>query len=142
MSLEHVFSSSMVGSLLQLQDLHISSCISIEVIIKEANVVVEGEEDCEDKVNEIIMLPRLKSLKLKNLPNLEGFYLGEEDFSLPSLDTLKIIDKPSIRVFTKGDLATSELKVIDTDFVRCELVREEDLNSFINTKLKQVCKCC
>jgi len=131
MSLEHAFSSSMVGSLLQLQDLYVSGCSNMEVIVKEANAVVEeGEEKCDDKVNEIIMLPRLKSLKLEYLPSLKGFYLGNEAFSLPSLDTLEIFECQAIRVFTKGN------------FGWCELVREEDPNSFINTKLNQVCKCC
>ncbi|KAJ9542071.1 hypothetical protein OSB04_028577 [Centaurea solstitialis] len=137
LSMEHVFTSSMVGSLLQLQELDISKCRRMEVIVKEAKVVVEeeGEGECDDdKVDEIIMLPQLKSLKLKHLPSLKGFYLGNEAFSCSSLDTLEIISCPTMSVFTKGDLATPELRLIDTSLGRFELVREEDLNSFITTK--------
>ncbi|KAI3713139.1 hypothetical protein L1987_71711 [Smallanthus sonchifolius] len=65
-SLEHVFTYSMVGSLLQLQDLRIGMCDNIEVIVKE-------EEDFDAKVNEI-MLPRLKSIKLEYLSSLKGFW--------------------------------------------------------------------
>ncbi|KVI07684.1 Leucine rich repeat 4 [Cynara cardunculus var. scolymus] len=131
--LRHVFSSSMVGSLLQLQEIRIIHCSNMEVIVKEE------EEECDGKVNEIItMLPQLKSLILINLRRLKGCYLGNEALSWPSLDTLKIIDCPSIEVFTKAHSATPELQVIDTSFGRCELVKEESLNSFIaNTKQQQ-----
>ncbi|KAJ9550779.1 hypothetical protein OSB04_014824, partial [Centaurea solstitialis] len=126
--LEHVFTSSMFGSLLQLQELCISRCVALEVIVKEE------EQECDAKlVHEIIRLPHLRSLTLESLRHLKGFCLGKEAFSWPSLDTLKITGCPEISVFTKGDLATPELRVIDTSFGRCELVREEDLNSFINT---------
>ncbi|XP_076883359.1 uncharacterized protein LOC143532099 [Bidens hawaiensis] len=71
-SLEHVFTCSMVGSLLQLQNLHISMCDNIEVIVKD-------EEGSDAKVNEIT-LPRLKSLKLEYLSSLKGFCLGSKSF--------------------------------------------------------------
>ncbi|KAJ9541950.1 hypothetical protein OSB04_028456 [Centaurea solstitialis] len=129
-SMEHVFTGSMVGSLLQLQELDIYDCHCMEVIVKEANVVVE-EEDCDGKSNEIIMLPRLKSLKLDRLPSLKGFCLGKEAFSWPSLDTLEIIECPSMRVFTKGSSTTPKLEVTDTRFGK-HYVRE-DLNSFTKT---------
>ncbi|KVH99778.1 Disease resistance protein [Cynara cardunculus var. scolymus] len=132
-SLRHVFGSSMVGSLLQLQEIHISYCKNMEVIVKEE------EEERDGKVNEIItMLPQLKSLILIKLPSLKGCYLGNEALSWPSLDTLEIKCCPSIEVFTKAHSATPELQVIDTSFGRCELVKEEGLNSFIiNTKQQQ-----
>ncbi|KAI3797251.1 hypothetical protein L1987_32506 [Smallanthus sonchifolius] len=130
-SLEHVFTSSMVGSLHQLQDLQISACPNIEVIIS----VEESEFECDAKVKEIVTLPCLKSLKLQFLTSLKGFCLGKDDFSWPSLDTLKIIDCPEITAFTKGHLATPSLKVIDTSCGRCYL--EEDINSFIETKLHE-----
>ncbi|KAI3670250.1 hypothetical protein L1987_88070 [Smallanthus sonchifolius] len=81
-SLEHVFTCSMVGSLVQLQDLFIRDCKNLEVIVKE--------EECDGKVNKI-MLPHLKSLALFRLPNLKGFC-------------------PAVTVFTKEYLCTPELK--------------------------------
>ncbi|KAJ9551264.1 hypothetical protein OSB04_015309 [Centaurea solstitialis] len=137
-SIKHVFTSSMVGSLLQLQELHIDFCDCMEVIVKEATVVVQEEEERNDgKVNKILTLPRLKSLTLIYLPNLKGFCLGNEAFSWPSLDTLEIINCPVMSVLTKGDLATPKLRAIDTSLGRCELAREESLNSFITTKHQQ-----
>ncbi|KAI3670234.1 hypothetical protein L1987_88057 [Smallanthus sonchifolius] len=123
-SLEHVFTCSMVGSLVQLQDLSITYCNKIVVIVK-------NEEECDVKVNEIL-LPRLKSLKLNGLQSLKGFCLGKEDFSWPSLDTLEMRDCSAVTVFTNGYLFTPELKVIDTRFGKYYV--KPDLNSFIKTK--------
>ncbi|KAJ0734525.1 putative P-loop containing nucleoside triphosphate hydrolase, leucine-rich repeat domain superfamily [Helianthus annuus] len=126
-SLKYVFTCSMVGSLVQLQVLRIMACDNIEVIVKE-------EEECDTKVNEI-MLPRLKSLKLECLPSLNGFCLGKEAFSLPTLDNLKIYDCPAVTDFTKGHLYTPELEVIDTTFGKCYV--KTHLNSFIKTKQEE-----
>ncbi|KAJ0693009.1 putative leucine-rich repeat domain superfamily [Helianthus annuus] len=129
--LEHVFTCSMIGSLVQLQELHISHCRGMEVIVKE-----EEEEECNAKVNEII-LPRLSSLQLHNLHSLKGFWLGKKAFSLPALDTLQIKECRAITVFTKGHVSTPQLKVIDTDFGICDV--RTDVNYFIETKLEEVC---
>ncbi|KAK1422991.1 hypothetical protein QVD17_18284 [Tagetes erecta] len=123
-SLNYVFTSSMVGSLVQLQDLVISDCMNIEVIVSEV-------QRCDDNVNEI-MLPRLKSITLCKLPRLSGFYLGKVAFSLTSLDTLEIEECPSFEVFTRGHLATPELKVMDTSFGMYYV--HGDLNSFAKTR--------
>jgi disease resistance protein RPS2 len=73
----------MVGNLLQLQELHISMCESMKVIVK-------GEEESDSIVDAIVVFPCLKSLKLEDLESLEGFCLGKEAYSFPSLDTLEI----------------------------------------------------
>ncbi|MFS8016199.1 putative leucine-rich repeat domain superfamily [Helianthus anomalus] len=130
--LEHVFTCSMVGSLVQLQHLCISMCGNLEVIVKEEE---EEEEECDAKVNEII-LPRLNSLKLQHLRDLKGFCLGKEAFSLPALDTLQIKECPAITVFTKGYLSTPELKVIDTSFGFWYV--KTDINSLLKTKQEEV----
>ncbi|PWA92782.1 NB-ARC domains-containing protein [Artemisia annua] len=131
--LEHVFTSSMVGRLVQLQELDISHCQNLELIVKE--------EERDVRVNDqMISLPHLKVLKLYNLPSLKGFCLGKEAFSWPSLDTLKIRSCPAITVLTKGQLDTPALKVIDTSFGKRDI--REDLNSFIKTKQEEVPTCC
>ncbi|KAI3670252.1 hypothetical protein L1987_88072 [Smallanthus sonchifolius] len=101
-SLEYVFTCSMIGSLVQLKDLHISHCKNMEVIVKE-----EEEEESDAKVNQI-MLPRLKSLKLYDLPSLNGFCLDtwKKALSFPALDTLQITSCHRITAFTSGQLAT------------------------------------
>ncbi|CAI9270318.1 unnamed protein product [Lactuca saligna] len=122
--LGHVFSSCMVGSLLQLQELQISKCESMDVIVKQV-------EDSETRPTTEVVFPCLKSITLHNLPNLMGFCLGKEAFEWPSLDTLKIKYCPKITVFTNGQSTTPELKLIDTTFGLCHVT--EDPNSFINT---------
>nr|KAJ0219827.1 hypothetical protein LSAT_V11C200052970 [Lactuca sativa] len=115
-SLQHVFSSSIVGSLKQLQELSISICRQMEgVIVKDANIVVEEEEESDGKMSELI-LPRLKSLKLDELPCLKGFCIGKVDFSFPLLNTLTIEKCTAITTFTMGNSSTPELKGIQTDF--------------------------
>ncbi|XP_023760073.1 uncharacterized protein LOC111908478 [Lactuca sativa] len=112
--LEHVFTSSMVGSLLQLQELHIYNCKYMEeVIARDADVVEEEEEDDDHDKRKDITLPFLKTVTLASLPRLKGFWLGKEDFSFPLLDTLSIEECPAIMTFTKGNSATPKLKEIE-----------------------------
>ncbi|KAM0058470.1 putative P-loop containing nucleoside triphosphate hydrolase, leucine-rich repeat domain superfamily [Helianthus debilis subsp. tardiflorus] len=124
-SLEHVFTCSMVGCVMQLQELHIQWCSNMKVIVKE-------EEDCDAKVSEIIEFLSLKSLQLKSLSSLKGFYLGKKDFTLPSLDTLVIRMCPEIMVFTEGHSIIPEQTVLETSFGSFNV--GEDINSFILTK--------
>ncbi|KAI3776376.1 hypothetical protein L1987_46155 [Smallanthus sonchifolius] len=126
-SLEHVFTCSMVGGLMQLQELHIEQCENLEVVVKD-------EEDCDVKDNEI-MFPRLKSLKLYNLTSRKGFCLGKENFSLPSLDTLAIMRCPEIMVFTQGRSIAPKLRVGETNSDSFNV--GEDINSFIVTKKQE-----
>ncbi|KAD7476989.1 hypothetical protein E3N88_00125 [Mikania micrantha] len=88
-SLKHVFTSSMVGGLLQLQDLQVEGCKNMEVIVK-----IEEEED--EVKEEMELFPCLKSLKLKRLSSLKGFCSGKVNFSWPLLHTLEVPACPEI----------------------------------------------
>ncbi|KAD7476943.1 hypothetical protein E3N88_00079 [Mikania micrantha] len=68
-SLKHVFTSSMVGGLLQLQHLRVMYCKNMEVIVK-----IEEEDEVKEEME---LFPCLKSLKLKALYRLKGFCLGK-----------------------------------------------------------------
>ncbi|KAL4586168.1 hypothetical protein LXL04_010800 [Taraxacum kok-saghyz] len=125
--LEHIFTDCMVGSLLNLQELQITYCWSLDVIVKQA-------EDSKTSATEVVF-PSLKTIKLHNLPNLKGFHLGKEAFQWPALDTLAIKYCPEITVFTSGQSTTPELKLIDTTFGMCHVT--EDPNSFIKTKQQE-----
>ncbi|KAL4586175.1 hypothetical protein LXL04_010807 [Taraxacum kok-saghyz] len=125
--LEHIFTDCMVGSLLNLQELQISHCRSLDVIVKQA-------EDSKTSTTEVVF-PSLKTIRLHNLPNLKGFHLGKEAFQWPSLDTLEITRCPKITVFTCGQSTTPELKLIKTTFGMCHVT--EDPNSFIKTKQQE-----
>nr|GEU74255.1 hypothetical protein [Tanacetum cinerariifolium] len=124
-SLEYVFTCSMVGSILQLQELDIYGCRNMKVIVK-------GEEECDGIVNAIVVFPCLKSLKLAYLRSLEGFCLGKEAFEFPSLDTLQIRSCSEMTVFTKGDLSTPKLYAITSNWGRKYNIHNR-LNSFMNT---------
>ncbi|KAL4586180.1 hypothetical protein LXL04_010812 [Taraxacum kok-saghyz] len=125
--LEHIFTDCMVGSLLNLQELQISDCNMLDVIVKQA-------EDSKTSATEVVF-PSLKTIKLHRLPNLKGFHLGKEAFQWPSLDTLEIKHCPKLTVFTCGQSTTPELKRIDTTFGMCHVT--EDPNSFIKTKQQE-----
>ncbi|PWA69387.1 NB-ARC domains-containing protein [Artemisia annua] len=128
-SLKYVFTCSMVGSVLQLQELHISKCKSMKVIVKG-----EEEEECDAIVNASVVFPCLKSLKLVGLDSLEGFCIGNEAFEFPSLDTLQIDWCRKMRVFTKGDLSTPKLHAISKK-VEVVLIVFFDLIDFIPVNL-------
>ncbi|KAI3745756.1 hypothetical protein L6452_08163 [Arctium lappa] len=127
--LEHVFSYGMTGSLVQLQELHISHCPNMKVIVEQV-------QDSETEANEVVSFPCLNSLRLTYLKSLKGFCLGSDQaFQWPSLTTLEIIDCTRMTVFTNGQSTTPKLKVIRTRFGLWDAT--EDLNSFIRTKILQ-----
>ncbi|XP_076931553.1 uncharacterized protein LOC143596746 [Bidens hawaiensis] len=128
-SLEYVFTPSMVGGLTHLQELYISRCYHMEVII-------EKEEECDGKVSDIA-LPYLQSLKLVDLPRLMGVCLGKDNFTLSSLNMLVIKDCPEIEVFTEGCVVAPELKLVETGIGFFHV--GEDINSFIMTKKQEGC---
>ncbi|KAI3724520.1 hypothetical protein L2E82_36301 [Cichorium intybus] len=125
--LGHVFTCCMVRSLSQLQELQISYCVNMNVIVKHV-------EDSETRGIEVVF-PSLKTITLRWLPNLTGFCLGKADFVWPSLDTLEIKDCPKITVFTNGQSTTPKLKLIDATFGLCDAT--EDPNSFIKSKQQE-----
>ncbi|KAJ9542288.1 hypothetical protein OSB04_028794 [Centaurea solstitialis] len=129
--LEHVFSYGLVASLVQLQELHISDCSNMKVIVEQV-------QDSETKANEV-SFPRLKSLKLRSLTNLKGFFMGSEAFQWPSLDALMIDMCPSMTVFTNGRVTTPKLNVTETKFGLCDAT--EDVNSFMRIKIQEHVLC-
>lgn len=115
---EHIFTFSALGSLIQLEELMIEDCKEMEVIIKEEH----GEKTTASNV---VVFPRLKSIKLVNLPYLQGFFLGMNEFKWPSLDNVAIRDCPEMTVFTRGRSMAPQLKSIQRslgkDIDECDL---------------------
>ncbi|XP_071696731.1 uncharacterized protein [Rutidosis leptorrhynchoides] len=105
--LDDVFATSMVSTFMQLQELHVTHCRFIKVIVHK-------DDDFER-----IVLPCLKSLKLEHLRYMKGFCLWEKEFLLPSLSTLVI-----------------KQKVIETNEGFID-IGEQDINSFIITNKQQ-----
>ncbi|KAJ0705033.1 putative P-loop containing nucleoside triphosphate hydrolase, leucine-rich repeat domain superfamily [Helianthus annuus] len=102
--LHHVFTFSTLESLRQLEELGIWRCKSMEVIVKKEN----GEQ------RKVVVFPRLKSLELVGLPNLNGFFLGMNDFQWSLLEKVTISQCPQMIVFTSGQSMAPELKYIHT----------------------------
>ncbi|TXG71310.1 hypothetical protein EZV62_006245 [Acer yangbiense] len=92
--LNFLFSYSMVKSLMQLRQLVIRNCKSMERII---NIEESAEE--ERIIN--MIFPKLNLLLLEGLPKLTGFGSGNS-IEFPSLDGLGILDCPSLTMFFSG----------------------------------------
>ncbi|TXG71313.1 hypothetical protein EZV62_006248 [Acer yangbiense] len=90
-SLKFLFSYSMVKSLVQLQQLRIRNCKSMERII---NIEESAEE--ERIIN--IIFPKLNFLWLEGLLKLTGFGSGNS-IEFPSMDALRILDCPRLKMF-------------------------------------------
>ncbi|PSS21223.1 Disease resistance protein [Actinidia chinensis var. chinensis] len=97
-NLVNVFQSNMVSRLQNLQEIVISCCSDMEVIISKEREE-EGDEGAEP--NDNIVLPQLRNLELKWLENLESFcttrselvgFLFNHKVEFPALETLKIDD--------------------------------------------------
>ncbi|XP_042757392.1 uncharacterized protein LOC111909982 [Lactuca sativa] len=107
-SLEHIFTFSALESLRQLEELMILDCGSMKVIVKEEHASSSSSS------KEAVVFPRLKSIKLFNLPELEGFFLGMNEFRWPSLAYVVIKNCPQMTVFAPGGSTAPMLKHIHT----------------------------
>ncbi|GKD94968.1 NB-ARC domains-containing protein, partial [Tanacetum coccineum] len=102
--LEYVFTSSTLDSLKQLIELTIEKCNAMQVIVKE-----DGHH-----TSKTVVFPHLKSLTLTDLPNVEGFFLGMNEFLWSILDEVKIYGCPKMTTFTSGRSMTPKLLYIHT----------------------------
>ncbi|KAD7476962.1 hypothetical protein E3N88_00098 [Mikania micrantha] len=102
--LQHVFTFFMIESLKHLEELKVQDCKAMKVIVEK-----ENEEQTKD-----VVFRSLKLLELSRLPNLEGFFLGMNNFNWPLLEKVKIIECPQMMNFTCGQSTTPALKDIHT----------------------------
>uniref|UniRef100_A0A6N2N7I4 Uncharacterized protein n=1 Tax=Salix viminalis TaxID=40686 RepID=A0A6N2N7I4_SALVM len=108
-TLTHVFTGSMVASLVQLQSLYISDCEELEQIIAKDN-----DDEKDQILSGIAMasgLPKLKSLDVRDSSQLLGVFGQDDDASpvnvekqmvLPNLSFLFLYNLPSIVCFIPG----------------------------------------
>ena len=125
--LEHVFTSSTLDSLKQLTELTIEECNAMQVIVKE-----DGQHN-----SKTVLFPRLKSLTLTDLPNVEGFFLGMNEFQWSILDEVKIYGCPKMKTFTSGHSMTPKLLYIHTGIGKHSL--ECGLNFPLSNASHEVC---
>nr|XP_023926556.1 disease resistance protein At4g27190-like [Quercus suber] len=104
--LESVFSSSMVGSFIHLQEMNIKDCE-----IMSAIVAIEREEEIEVNSDDNIMFENLHSLKLRKLFKLKGFLSVVDSLVLfngkvvfPNLEELEIKGMDSMKMIWSNQL--------------------------------------
>ncbi|TXG73907.1 hypothetical protein EZV62_002486 [Acer yangbiense] len=91
-TLKHVYSSSMVESLIQLKNLEISNCKLMEAVI-----ITQGERTSNT------LFPKLYRLRLKHLPKLTSFCNFEgKSIELPSLNHLWLGNCPKMQAFVSN----------------------------------------
>ena len=99
--LKGLIPSFMSASLVHLLSLRVESCKAMkEIVFIEESAQVMGN---------YISFPKLESLKLYDLPNLERF-CGGDCVDCPSLLKLKISGCPKLRVFVTNNIPTTTTK--------------------------------
>ncbi|XP_062083141.1 uncharacterized protein LOC133789321 isoform X2 [Humulus lupulus] len=115
-NLKYLLSSAMARCLIQLKELRVSKCKMMEkVIVPEESAGIKGI------ILENLLLPKLESLDLWDLPNVIQFCEGE-CIECPSLSELVIYDCPKLKVFISNSMATKTCTINDKKHEEMELV--------------------
>ncbi|XP_062083067.1 disease resistance protein At4g27190-like [Humulus lupulus] len=114
--LKYLLSSAMAQCLVQLKELRVFACKMIEEVI-----VIEESTGSKGIVLENILLPKLESLVLEDLPNVIQFCEGD-CIECPSLFTLHICNCPKLKVFISNSMATKTCTINDKKHEEMESV--------------------
>ncbi|XP_028085381.1 disease resistance protein At4g27190-like isoform X2 [Camellia sinensis] len=121
-SLRNLFSCSLAKLLVKLQEIEVTECDMMESIIG-------NEPNVDDAViTNMIMLPQLSSLKLRDLPNLRSFCSKACTFEGSLLKTIEAIDCPKMKILPSafqskleqqkaGFSTSSQLHLLDGKFI-------------------------
>ncbi|OMO84661.1 Disease resistance protein [Corchorus capsularis] len=111
LEIRYVVTHWIAKSLVQLEEMEISNCNSIEEVIQGRN----GDDEYGALMNDEIYFPQLKLLKLLYLPTIESFCSSENfTFHFPSLESVVVEDCPNMKMFSKGDSYTPMLHKVAT----------------------------
>ncbi|XP_030926900.1 probable disease resistance protein At4g27220 [Quercus lobata] len=86
--LRYLFPTSIAKILVELQSIEIEECYAIENIVQR-----DGEEEATD----IILFPRVSSLKLRNLPNMMSFCIKAYSFKWSSIKEIYLDCCPKLK---------------------------------------------
>ncbi|GMH11433.1 hypothetical protein Nepgr_013274 [Nepenthes gracilis] len=130
--LKFLFPASMYSDgFVQLEEIHIDGCRDLKQVFAQESI----EDTSNNATLTTIILPRVKIIKLKKLPNLCSFSSENcHALKFPSLEEVQILECPTMKTFSYGSLSTPRPCKI-----RMDLKEEEecyDLNAFI-TKRKE-----
>jgi len=123
--LRNLMSPSVANGLLNLRDLTIEDCQSIEKVITE-------EEQQGERI--MTLFPLLEELHLLTLPKLGHFFLTEHALSFPFLKQVTISGCPEMKTFVQQGVyvGTTSLKSVNSD----DEVKVVDLNkAMFNSKV-------
>ncbi|TQD95235.1 hypothetical protein C1H46_019157 [Malus baccata] len=112
--LNYLFSSSIVKLLASIEDIEVKKCEQMKEIVA-----------AEEETDEIITLPKVKSIKLESLPNLKYFCGEAYTLKLPSLEILEVIKIQNLRLFAPKLVDTHPQLQVHTALGVAE--RKEDL---------------
>lgn len=119
-----VVPSNLLPRLEHLEELSAKHCNSLEKIIEQR------EDSFEDK----IMFPKVHTLRLVSLPNLQSFCLGSSSFEFSSLGKVNLEDCPNMQTFSSRFLITPKLNVVQVGYH--QLLWKGDLNSTVQHLFK------
>lgn len=114
-NLLNVFPSNWLQGLKNLYEVYIEKCDSVEKILE-----IDGEGHASTQ---------LRTVELRDLPNLKVFYSGNDNLAFPSLETLWLVDCPKMQTFSSRFISTPKLEKVEIE--HNEKVWKDDLNSTI-----------
>ncbi|XP_024971722.1 uncharacterized protein LOC112510511 [Cynara cardunculus var. scolymus] len=118
-SLSKLIPSSLLPRLQNLEEVYATQCCLLEKVLEQT------EEDYVEKV----ILPKLHTVRLTNLPKLASFLSGHRTFEWPSLQILALEDCPSLKTFSSVLQVIPKLNAVEIGYGL--LVWNGDLDSTI-----------
>ncbi|XP_030927939.1 probable disease resistance protein At4g27220 [Quercus lobata] len=119
---------STARTLVQLRKIEIENCERMtEIVANQGSEAEAGDE---------ITFNNLTSLRLKNLPSLTAFHLGNRIIKFPSLDEVMVENCPKLKIFCSGVLSTPKLTWVWMEG-NLRVKKEGDGDGDLNTTIKE-----
>ncbi|PHT37313.1 hypothetical protein CQW23_25013 [Capsicum baccatum] len=125
--LRNLMSLSVARGLLNLHELRITYCQSME------DVIIEEEQHGDEIMCNEPLFPQLEELNLENLPKLGHFVLTTHALEFSSLKDVRIYSCPEMKTFVQqGTASTPSLEIVNDD----DELKVVDLNkAMFNSKV-------
>ncbi|GMH11575.1 hypothetical protein Nepgr_013416 [Nepenthes gracilis] len=131
--LKFLFPASMYSEgFVQLEEIHIDDCNDLEQVLAQESI----EDTSNNVTSTTIVLPRLKIIKLQDLPSLRSF--SSENYralKFPSLEEVEIMSCEMMETFSYGSLNMPRLCKININQTNEE--EYSDLNAVIKKRIEE-----